>query len=328
MSASYQIRPIQDRPLWDSFVDSALGGSPFSKQAWLDCSANALGGHPTYLGIFKNDKLVAGLAAIAHRRRGFTRLETPELTPHTGLLLAPIESKGPAKIEAETHRASELLIDYLRCHYDHVRLSHSPSLHDVRPFSWAGWQPRVRYTYQMNLSNLDALWERIERRTRTTIRKAEKLGYTLEETDDLDLFCSLYELIYTRQKQAPPVATAKIQSFVGSALGEKLARMYAISSPTGETAAIVAFVEDCDTSYAWVAGTDPAHNNTGATSLLYWQYFSLCEKARFDFVGANLPAISFFKRGLGGDLVPYYATEGFGNTWLKKAVHLKRFIAG
>ena len=93
-----------------------------------------------------------------------------------------------------------------------------------------------------------------------------------------------------------------------------------------DRASIVAFVEGRDTSYAWVAGADSTHNNTGATSLLYWKYFSLCKRAHFDFVGANLPAVSFFKRGLGGDLVPYYTTEGFGNTWLERAVQLKRFL--
>ncbi len=328
MSANYQISQVQDYSLWDSLVDSAVGDHPFSKRTWLDCAANALGGHPVYLGIFKNEKLVAGLAALSHKRSGFTRIETPELTPHTGLLLAPIESKGPAKVEAETHKISELLIEYLRAHYDHIRLVHTPSLSDVRPFSWAGWQPRVRYTYQMDLSDLAALWERVERRTRTTIRKAEKLGYTLAPTEDVDLFCHQYELIYNRQGQAAPVATTQIRSFLEQALTGQLARLYAISSPAGATAAIVAFVEGDDTSYAWIAGADPAHNSTGATSLLYWQYFSLCEQKRFDFAGANLPAVSFFKRGLGGDLVPYYATEGFGSTWLERAVYLKRFIAG
>ena len=327
MSANYQIAEVDDHPLWDSLVDLAVGGSPFSTCAWLDCAGLALGGRPIHLGVFKNEQLVAGLAAIAHKRRGFTRIETPELTPHTGLFIAPIESKGPAKIEAETHKISEVLIEYLRAHYDHIRLVHTPALSYVRPFSWAGWQPRVRYTYQMDLSDLDALWERVERRTRTTIRKAEKLGYSLVQTDDLDLFCHQYELIYNRQDQMAPVATAQIRSFLEQALSRQLAQLHAISSPAGEIAAIVAFVEGRDTSYAWVAGADPTHNHTGATSLLYWQYFSQCEQKRFDFVGANLPAVSFFKRGLGGDLVPYYATEGFGSIWLERAVHLKRFIA-
>ena len=58
----------------------------------------------------------------------------------------------------------------------------------MRPFIWRGWDTRLRYTYQMDLSDLDALFERVERRTRTVIRKAEKLGYALEHSDDVTLF--------------------------------------------------------------------------------------------------------------------------------------------
>ena len=88
------------------------------------------------------------------------------------------------------------------------------------------------------------------------------------------------------------------------------------------------FVDGPDTSYAWAAGADPALNNTGATSALYWQYFTATKKKRFDFVGANIPAIAFFKRGFGGDLVPYYVSEGYKSTWVKRAISARRALRG
>ena len=42
------------------------------------------------------------------------------------------------------------------------------------------------------------------------------------------------------------------------------------------------------------------------------------------FVGANLASIAFFKRGFGGELLPYFATEGFGSSLLRTAVRLRR----
>jgi hypothetical protein len=286
----------------------------------------ALGGEARRTGVYKKDKLVAGLAALVQKRGLFTHLETPALTPHTGLLFAPLESKGPAKIEAERQRTSELLIDHLQKNYDHLHLTHAPALSDMRPFSWADWQVSVRYTYRMDLSDLDALWQRVERRTRTAIRKAEKLGFRLLPTDDLDLFAELYNKIYARQQKAPPIAVSTTQRFVAAVLAAGLGRAFSATSSAGDTAALVVFVEQGDTAYAWVAGADPAFNSTGATSLLYWKYFEMSQQAHFDFVGANIPSIAFFKRGLGGDLLPYYATEGFGNTWLRRAAYLKRLF--
>ncbi len=43
------------------------------------------------------------------------------------------------------------------------------------------------------------------RRRFTAIRKAEKAGFALQETDDLDLFRRQYELIYAKQDGGPPV---------------------------------------------------------------------------------------------------------------------------
>ena len=110
MSDAYEIRLVDDLALWDHFVQTSWGGSPFSTTTWLRCAAHALGGKPAHIGVFKGSQIVAGLAALTTKHRGIERVETPELTPHTGFLMAPVESKGPAKIEAECHRFSELLI--------------------------------------------------------------------------------------------------------------------------------------------------------------------------------------------------------------------------
>lgn len=328
MPDTYDIAEIRDASQWDDFVRRAAGGSVFSTTAWLDCAQRATGTPFRCFGCFKNGQLVAGASGLEQRRRFFTRFTTPELTPHGGLIFAPVPSKGPAKIEAEWNRAAALLIDHLTRQYHHIQLSHTPPITDVREFLWAGWTARIRYTYQMDLTDLDALWERVERRTRTVIRKAEKAGFQLSPTDDLDLFRRQYEQIYTRQDGPPPVDSSVVQRFARQAIDADLAEAWAITSPTNEVASIVVFVRGFHTVYAWVAGADPAFNSTGATSLLYWKFFSQTPFQTFDFVGANLPPIAKFKRGFGGDLLPYYAVEGFGSPSLKKIFALRRILAG
>ena len=135
-------------------------------------------------------------------------------------------------------------------------------------------------------------------------------------------------MIYERHGAAAPISPEVVRRFVESAQSSGQARLLAAQSPQGETASIVAFVEGPSMAYAWVAGADPQHNSSGATSLLYWRYFQQCTQPRFDFVGANLPAVAFFKRGLGGDLIPYYATEYFATPWLRRVASFKRFLSG
>ena len=185
MADTYEIKLVAADAAWDALVHKSIGGTPFATSVWLHCAAQATPGEIHRLGCYRNDRLIAGLSGLARKRSGLYRLETPELTPHTGLLLSPVQGKGPAKAEAEQHRVCELLIDHLEKNYDHVFAVHTPAIHDMRPFTWRGWDARLRYTYQMDLTDLDALFERVERRTRTVIRKAEKQGFQLQPTDDV-----------------------------------------------------------------------------------------------------------------------------------------------
>ena len=327
MADTFEIRLVADDTAWDTFVRQAVGGTVFSTSAWLRCAAAASGDQIHRLGCYRNDHLVAGISGLARRRMGLYRLETPELTPYTGLLLAPVTGKGPAKGEAAQHRACAHLMDHLAKHYDRVFLTHAPAIADVRPFTWQGWDAHLRYTYRLPLGDSNALWERTERRTRTAIRKAEKLGYQLRPTSDVVLFRQQYEAIYANQAGGPPVAAATAERFVAAALDAGLAQTYAIASPDGP-AAVVAFVEGFDTTYAWAAGADPAYNHTGAISLLYWQYWDTVAHQYFDFVGANIPSIAFFKRGFGCDLAPYYAVVGYKSRWVKRAFDLRQALRG
>jgi len=323
MPDTYEVQPVEDYAIWDTFVSQSIGGTIFSTQPWLDCAAQTLGGQFKLYGCYKNGHLIAGLSGLEQKRSGLRFLRTPDLTPHGGMLYAPIPSKGPAKLEAEWGRATRTLLDYLQQRFDYFFLVQAPGLNDIREFAWTDWDIRVRYTYQIDLSDLGALWERVERRTRTVIRKAEKLNFDVLPTSDWELLKSYYELIYSQQEGGTPVDPGLVRDFAANAAKRNLVEAYKVESPTGEVASIVVFVRGFDTVYAWLNGKDPALNSTGAESLLYWRYFARTEYQKFDFVGANMPAIAKFKRGFGGDLVPYFVTERYRNQ-LVKAAHTGR----
>lgn len=315
MSDTCEIRVVTDPLAWDEFVRRAVGGTVFSTWAWLECAQQATGSPFRCLGVYRNGQLVAGLSGAETRRAGLRRLATPVLTPHGGLLLAPIAGKGPA--ESEWNRAAELLIAHLQREYHHCALAHAPAVGDMRPFTWAGWQVRVRYTYQFDLGEPEQVWAGFEHRTRQAINKAERNGFAVEPTADLELFRRQYELLYARQGNKAPVDPTVAQHFAAAAFRAGLAEGLAVLSPEGEVAAAVIFVSGFEGDYAWVSGADPALTHTGAASLIQWRYYAAHPGRRFDFVGANMPGIALFKRGFGGRLVPYFVVEGFGNRWVK-----------
>lgn len=325
MADHYEIANVDDAAAWNQFVNQAPGGSIFSTAGWLDCASAASGGRIHRLGYFKNGQLLAVLSGLESRGTGLARFTTPPLTPHGGLLLAPLQAKTPAKPEAEFSRAAQAFIEHLQGQFDYVQLCQAPSMVDVRDFAWAGWETRIRYTYHLEIADEAAMWERLERRTRTVIRKAERDGFVVRPTADIDLFRRQFEMVQQRQ-EGYAVDAAMVAGFVAGAVRADLAELCLVESAAGAPAAVVAFARASDRDrdhgdevYAWQAGADPAFNHTGALSLLYWKYLTGSPSTRFDFVGANMPSVAFFKRGFGGNLVPYYVVEGYRSAWVKSA---------
>jgi hypothetical protein len=324
MSDSYEVCGIDDDSAWDALVRQGVGGTVFATSAWLGCAQEALQAPVRRWGCVRNGRLVAGVSGVESCRAGCRRLFTPELTPHGGFQCLCPAAAAPGRAEAEQHRTAGLLCEYLEGRYAHVHLTHAPALTDMRPFAWAGHQVRVRYTYRIPLTSPEDLWQRLERRTRTVVRKAASSGWQIRPAPDLELFADLYARVYQRQGQRQPVPVDAVKRFVRQALGAGLAQAVAVVSPADQTAAVVVFVADADQLYAWVAGADPVHNASGALSLLYCRVLETATARTFDFVGANLPSIAMFKRGFGGNLTPYYTSERFASRALRLLVPLWR----
>ncbi len=324
MADSLEIAEIDDADTWNELVREGVGGCVFSTREWLNNAQHATGGEPRMFGCIKNGRLVAGLAGMERSGGGMRQLATPVLTPHGGLMYQPVKVKSPGKLEADRNRATELLVSHISQCYNHVSLCHTPAIVDLRPFSWNGFSPQVRYTYRIGISNLEEVWEKLERRTRTVIRKAEDSGFEFIETRDASAIRQLYELVYAKSSGPPPVDPASVEKFVAKVIDSGLGQAFAIKSAS-EIASVVVFVNGFDTAYAWIAGQNPDFAASGATSLLYWRFFEHTALKQFDFVGANMPSIALFKRGFGGELTSYFAVERYGSNWSKMAFAARRF---
>jgi len=325
---SYDLAEISDAPLWDDFARRAVGGTPFATTPWLACAGAATGEPWRLFGCFRNGRLVAGVSGLA-RQRGFGRqLVTPPLFPHGGFLHLPSDSRSPARLEADRNGAMRALIEFLHGRFDSVQLTHAPGLVDAREFIWAGWKTTPRYTYQLDLVERQDIWDGLERRTRTAIRKAEKEGFRARATNDTELLRRQFELVYDRQHGAPPVEVDVVGRVAEAAQEAGLTETWLVESPGGATGAIVAFTAGGDQAYAWIAGADPSFRDSGAAALLYWRFLEQTGASRFDFAGANIPGIALFKRGFGCQLVPYFAVEGYRSRWLGGLASLRRWLSG
>ena len=319
-----QVVEVTDMVAWDEFVQTATGRTVFSTSAWLQCAQEAIGRPVRIYGCYHKGRLVAGVSGIERKRGPFRFYTTPDLCPHGGILYAPVASESPARIESEHSAATKLLAEFLAKRYHKVQLTHAPDIIDMREFIWSNWEVQPRYTYHIPLGDPDAIWARFERRVRTVIRKAEKAGFRFRETDDTGLLRRQYEMVYEGQGGKAPVDPEVVERFAAAAQRDGLTETYLVESEAGEPASVVAFAKGLDCVHAWVAGADPQSRESGATSMLYWRFLEQAENTSFDFVGANITEIAFFKRGFGGDLVSYSAVSAKGARMLGIAATARR----
>ena len=304
---------ITDWEAWDDLVKQSPQGTVFSGTTWMESMCRLTGTEMKGAGYFNGNDLIGGVVFAEVCRGPFLKATVPILTPYGGFIASPLRGHRDSKSEAHLHKISQELMDFLARNYHHVFLVHTPSLNDTRPFDWAGWSVKNRFSYQVELESPYEIWEMFERRTRSSVRKAEGLGYTFVIEDNIERFCTLYEKTYKKQGIDLPASKKLLSEHYSTLVENNLAFTAVVKDTSGTWAASVIFIKNGNDLCAWLSGAEPEMESHGTMSLLYWKLMeSFFEKyASLDFLGANIPAQAKFKRGFGGKAVGYPLTETY-----------------
>jgi len=308
------VEKIEDTSLWDKFVEASPQGTVFSTSQWLNAVSSVQGGEPLMVGVWKNDQLIAGVSCIHIAHGPFKKATSPVMTPYGGIIYRPDPGKRHSEAESFNMSCAQQLIKYLNTRYHQVFLVHTPEFKDIRPFTWAGWREKVLYTYIMDITDIERLWNLLERKVRTVIRNAEsslEIGGAIDSAH----FTELFKRIYKDRGWSPPVKPAVVNALLDKVIDTDIAEMRTVRNKDGYVISAMVLVFDGRSVYAWISGSIPEENASGAFTLLFWdavkRHTGIHEK--FDMVGANIPSISFFKKRFAGVLTPYYVTERYSS---------------
>ena len=279
----FLVKEITDPEEWDEFVENSQQGTIFSSMKWL----RLFGNYHIY-GCYKGGILLGGMA-------NFDEL-TP-LTPYQGILVRDMPEMKYANYCSLVGEVTESLIPYApKQFYNHW------SFQDVRPFKWNGWSCDIRYTYVVDLTNLDAVWEGLEKQTRYEVVHARKF-YDSWITPDIDVFNILYSETFKRKGVERPVDSDLVRKL------NWVCNAIVFCSCTVDTVGSMAvFIEDSKRAYYILGASGEGHTS----SLTLWHAFERLAKAgikEIDLVGCNSEKIGLFKRGFGGKLTPYYGVK-------------------
>jgi hypothetical protein len=315
-----KIRKIIDDSFWDEFVSSSVHGTVFSTSAWLRVSAAAHGGEHKMLGVWAGDNIVAGVSFIEIIRGSLKKASNHILSPYCGFIYKSGEDKLMADTDSIQLFCAEKLIRYLQEKYNYTSLVHAPAFKDIRPFTWQDWDADIRYTYLINLRDIEGHWNTLKSKTRQKINKATKLLDIGSSITD-EKIGEITEMNFRERGETPSVPTKTLVRIVKDLRKRGLVDIITAHDKNGELASFQVLTRDENTVYLWVNGTIPEKKYLGGDSLMVWEVMKRYSGTHdtLDMVGANIPSVAYFKKSFCGTLTPYYVTERYSSTAAKTA---------
>ncbi len=241
---------------------------------------------------------------------------------------------GPALSNDVANKTRERILDFIVRHLAkmadrrcvQVRLALSPmapawrqaDAPRVNPLLSLGCRDNSGQTWVVDLRpGIAALWQGLEGRTRTAVRKAEKAGVTIRLADrpgDLNHYYRLHQQTYLRTR-AQPHPKAYFESIWNHMMSAGLARIY-VAELNGEIIAAQNFAVYKRAALYWTGAASAPGLDSGANSLLQWHAMQwMCQSGlEWYETGEAFPAatqgklkgLNDFKKGFGGKLYPYH----------------------
>jgi hypothetical protein len=311
------------RSEWDEFVAGSRNGTLFHTSRWLDhaelpwtpwvCRGRGgiVGGLPVC------EKRVAGVAGMTH----------PVITPYLGLVLR-VTGAAMADRYGEDKEVGTLLAEKIAQAYRYVRINFAPGVVDLQPFAWAGFAPTVRYTYLLDVRDLDAVWRGMADNRRRSIRAAARAGHAVVRAKDAGDVAPLLRDAHGRAGLSPRVTGAILRYWEALAPGG-CADIFVARDGHGEPQALVFVVRDGRRAYYLGGGTARAAHH-GAAALAIWEGINdarnVHELMEFDFEGSSLPGIEAFFRRFGGVLTPVFSVRR-SPWWFPALAAVRRMVA-
>ena len=296
----------------------------FQESWWLDAVAP---GQWRAAVVEKGGEVVARMPYVYKRKYGIPIITTPKLTPVLGPWLKPSGVKYAKRLAQEKDLLQNLL-EQLPRHY-YCSIPCDPSVTNLLPFYWAGFDLRVCYTYRLtDLSNKGALGSNLRENIRSDIRKAEK-RVAVRSDLPLEQFYEVNRKAFSRQGKSVPYSLAFLQR-LDDVTGERGQRRIFFAVDDQERIHAVCYIIwDSECAYYLMGGRAPELHNSGASSLLMWHAIQHAATVSqiFDFEGSMIEPIERFFRAFGAAQTPYYVAIKM-HPALKVAMTVKNGLKG
>ena len=273
------------------------------------------------LAVYAGGDIVGGCTLLSKKRKLFRMAIKPWATLYTGMIL----SREGGRIRGEIIDAMQRrLLD----EYCYVQMIHPPGVTDIEPFVERRWKSSTRYTYIVDIGDLEGLWRALKSRARTSIRRGDRDGLTLRESVQWDTLFEIYRMVY--EGQDLPFGIDAFRVLGGALYDAGMARLFLAEDSRGEVHYALLVGMDGKRAYTLLGGPNRKLRDRGGGSWCFWKIFELLASRyrEIDLVGVGTPGISSFKSKFSPRLVPFYETEKYAGFARKLQLKAYRALKG
>jgi len=264
-----------------------------------------------YLCVKKGETIKAIMPIFQNKRYGLRYTYQPILYKYTPIDFFLEPSPNIFHTQNEQLEILTCIAKYLRANFKKVSLAFESSLSDLRAFKSAGFKVEPQYTFTKDISGyIPSEHPRILRRS---LKEGIEYGVYTKEIWDIAMLQGLCLSFISRKSEWNMRFNAQLFAFL-----EELHK-------EGLCTAVVAFVGDTPLAfrvllkdslncklYDMLAGANETGEKYGANAhCLEYIFTHFTEYNHFDFCGANIPKIAFFKSQFNCELVHYFAVRGW-----------------
>lgn len=270
----------------------------------------------------KAGKIVGVLPYYIKQKGPFKYITMPPLTKMMGPFILPAYRTDAHFIKITTAlieqlpsvAASEQLLDY--------------SIDNWLPFYWKGYQQTTRYSYILDLSNMEEVYKNLSADYKNNkIKKAREL-VTIVQDRSLELLYGVNKMSFDRQQLAVPYSLDFLKRLDVALMEQDARTMFFAIDESEQIHAVAYLIWDKQRAYYLLAGDDPTLRKSGAGILLAWRAIQYTNEVLglpiFDFQGSMIPSIERVRRQFGAIRQPYFFINKVNSRWFDRLGRVKR----
>ena len=325
--SSYRLDPLSeiDAARWDELTAPYEGRELFHSQVWLNYVAASRGVTIQHWAIRNRGNTVGYLCGGLGRIGPFRILGSPLQSWSTNVMgpLFDDDVDQPALLSAFDALARRERLAMIEL--EHPMLSEAV----LRAGGFTAVR-RATYIVMLTPADTDPMWRALDSTCRNRIRKALRLGLTVEDTDDpavMDEYYDLYLRLMRRKRFASPFGRRHVHLLFSHL--KPADRLFAlrVKDARGRVLSVGLFPHDDRSMYFWSGASRADAQDLCPNDLLHWR--AMCLGAERGLRRYNMSGDGRFKRKFGGELVGvarwhkcYSAAARLGRTgyelWFRK----------